>query len=116
MPSAKAPTVYRVVVIRPKNEVLGGDPAVDDEAAKRYATFPTAIKVTKMSKKNFRTLKMRALKFFTKNKQHPVQYTVEERWSFPTFKEAQDKLLYEAKGCGHFVEWGQGTWIRTASD
>ena len=112
MPSAKAPTVYRVVVIRPKDEVLGGDPAVDNEAAKRYATFPTAIKVTKRPEKDFRKLKMRALKFFTRNQQQPVNYTVEERWSFPTFKEAQDKLLYEAEGAGHFVEWGQGTWIK----
>jgi hypothetical protein len=106
------PNAFRVVVIRPKNEILGGDPATNDDAALKYAEFPSAIKVTKRAPKDFRSLKVRAIKFFKRNNQHPAQYTVETRWAFSTYKEAQDKLLYEANMCGHFIEWGQGTWIQ----
>ena len=111
MPSAKAPTVYRVVVLRPTDQILGGDPAHNEKAAKRYANSATAITVTTMAKKNFRNLKKRAHGFFTTSKQKPADYTVEERWAFTTYKEARDKVLYEAFHCSHFIDTLQ-TWIK----
>ena len=102
---------YRVVVIRPKDSVCGGDPAVDDAAAKKYAMMPTCMKITTRPPKDFRVLKLQAMRFFSRNRVNPAQYIVEERWSFPTYNEAEAKMFYEAKACGHFVRF-RDTWVK----
>ena len=43
-------------------------------------------------------------------KEPAADYVAELRWSFPTKKEAQAKVLYEAAQCGHFIR-SQGAWI-----
>ena len=102
---------YRVVVIRPKNSVCGGDPATDGTAARMYAMMPVCMKITKRPPKDFRKLKLRSMRFFMENRINPAQYTVEERWSFPAYNEAEAKMFYEAKACGHFVRF-RDTWVQ----
>jgi hypothetical protein len=98
------PGAFRVVVIRPTNYFLGGDPATNDAAALKYAEFPSGIKITQSSPKNFRKLKLRATEFFKMCHQKPERYMVETRWAFSTYDEALQKMFYEANYCGHFME------------
>ena len=103
--------VFRVVAIRPKDSVCGGNPATEERAAKRYAMMPVCLQITKRPQKDFRNIKLHTTRFFKDNRLHPAPYTVEERGSFPTYNEAEAYMLSEARACQHFVKF-RDTWIQ----
>lgn len=93
---------FSVFVVCPKPSVCGGDPKTDEVAAKKYAEFPTACCVFKtdfpLSK-----IKFKCKDFFKTANCKSVLYHVEKRFTYGSKQEAFEKMRYESRGCGHYV-------------
>ena len=94
---------FSVFVVCPKPSVCGGDPSTDDLAAQKYAEFPTACCVFKSDYPAFK-IKYKCKIFFKTASCKSDLYNVEKRFTYPTKKEAFEKLRYESRGCGHYVK------------
>jgi len=107
--------VFRVCLIEPTFQTCGGNHRTEDRAAKRYNHYPVGILITE-KEKDFRNLKCGNKKFFKQLRQKPKKYCIwpghsnGEQWEYETFAEAQARLEYEAKGCGHYVRVASGRW------
>ena len=108
--------MYKVCVIEPTFKICGGNHRKDEGPALVYSEFPTGIMIT-TRKGEFRKVKNENKSFFTQLKQDPKKYCVwrgfsnKQDWEYQTHEKALEKLLYEAKGCGHYVKSNSG-WLQ----
>jgi hypothetical protein len=100
---------YSVFVLCPKNSFLGGDPKTKDGPAERYAEHETGICVYRSDYKP-KLIKQKSRDFFKKTGEQSRHFGAYARGAYETKHEAQDKCLYEAKMCGHWIPTRYG-WI-----
>ena len=98
-----------VCIICPSHRTCRGDPAVSKRSAKIYARYPTAALLSERTKDHRKT-KDENKSFFEQIGRNSKQYTVEPRWCFETKHEAIAKLMYEARGAGHYIHTEHG-WV-----
>ena len=102
---------WHVVKIEPTFKACGGDHSTKKKPAERYAEFETAICWTKSRKMG--NYKKSCSSFFAQVGENCSQYWAKIYWSYATKKEALDKVLYEAKHCGHYIRL-DGVWRKVS--
>ena len=101
---------YSVYYVCPTPAVCQGNHKTDDKAAQIYADHDVGACVYHSDYCRYR-IKHNAKAFFTEHECNPKAYHAEKMFTFDTKKEAEQKMLYEARECGLFIRSAYG-WMR----